>query len=174
VLRAAGDPASYLDAARRALADINRDAIIVQVDTLGDRLANSVRDHTFATLILTLFGLAGVSVSVAGLVGIVAFIVARRSREIAIRVAVGAERSHVRRLVTGEALGAAATGTLAGLLVGRWLSAWLESLVYGVEAGNWTTPIATATVLLAVTALAALLPARRAFALEPTEALRTD
>jgi putative ABC transport system permease protein len=174
VLRAAGDPASYLDAARRALADINRDAIIVQVDTLGDRLANSVRDHTFATLILTLFGLAGVSVSVAGLVGIVAFIVARRTREIAIRVAVGAERSHVRRLVTGEALGAAATGTLAGLLVGRWLSAWLESLVYGVEAGNWTTPIATATVLLAVTALAALLPARRAFALEPTEALRTD
>jgi ABC-type antimicrobial peptide transport system permease subunit len=80
----------------------------------------------------------------------------------------------VRRLVTGEAIGAAATGILAGLLVGRWLSAWLESLVFGVEAGNWTTALAAAAVLLAVTVLAALVPARRAFALELTEALRSD
>ena len=174
VLRAAGDPASYLEPARRVLADINRDAIIVQLDTLGDRLAYSVRDRTFATLILTLFSIAGVSVTVAGLVGIVAFIVARRTREIAIRVVVGAQRNHVRRLVTGEAIGAAATGILAGLLVGRWLSAWLESLVFGVEVGNWTTALAAAAVLLAVTVLAALVPARRAFALELTEALRVD
>jgi putative ABC transport system permease protein len=174
LLRADGDPSSYLEPARRVVTEVNRDAIIVQMDTLGERLSYSVRDRTFATLILTLFSIAGVSVTVAGLVGIVAFIVARRTREIAIRVVVGAQRNHVRRLVTGEAIGAAATGILAGLLVGRWLSAWLESLVFGVEAGNWTTALAAAAVLLAVTVLAALAPARRAFALELTEALRSD
>jgi ABC-type lipoprotein release transport system permease subunit len=121
-----------------------------------------------------LFGIAGISVTLAGLVGIVAFIVARRTREIAIRVAIGAQRHHVRRLVVGEAIGAATVGTFTGLLIGRWLSAWLESLVFGIEVGNWTTALAAAAALLGVAVLTALVPARRALALTPTEALRAE
>jgi hypothetical protein len=174
VLRAEGTAASYRETARRALTRVNPDAVIEQVDTLGERLASSVHDRTFATLLLTLFGIAGISVTLAGLVGIVAFIVARRTREIAIRVAIGAQRHHVRRLVVGEAIGAATVGTFTGLLIGRWLSAWLESLVFGIEVGNWTTALAAAAALLGVAVLTALVPARRALALTPTEALRAE
>jgi putative ABC transport system permease protein len=160
--------------ARRAVVEVNRDAIVTDVSTLGSRLADSVRDRTFATLVLGFFAVAGVGVCAAGLVGIVTFVVARRTREIAIRTAIGAEPRHVRRLVTRPALTAALTGIVVGVAAGRWLSAWLESLLYGVEAGDWQTLAVAAVVVLTIVVVASWLPARRALRLSPTVALRTE
>jgi len=174
VARVDGEPTDYEARLRRAIAEVHPDAVLEPAETIAARLAGTVRAQTFATLVLTFFGLAGGAVTVAGLVGIVTFVVARRTREIAIRMAVGAQRRDIRALVAREAIVAAVVGGVAGLLIGRWLSTGLESLVYGVEAGNWTTVLVGAAAAVVVMIVAALVPARRAVRLEPTDALRTD
>lgn len=174
VLRVDGDPSSYRPAVHRALFETHPDTVFIEMTTFGDKLSNTVRDRSFATLVLTLFGVAGGAVTIAGLIGIVGFVVARRTREIAIRMALGAQRGHVRRLVVGEALTAAIVGGVAGVLAGRWLSTGLESFVYGVEAGDWTTTGLAGAAMLSILAVAALVPARRAVRMQPTEALRVE
>lgn len=125
-------------------------------------------------MVLTFFVIAGGAVTLAGLVGMVTFVVARRTREIAIRMAIGADRTHIRRLVVREAVTSAVAGGIAGLIAGRWLSTSLERFVFGIEAGNWSTAIAGAGVVMLVMILAALVPARRAVNLQPSEALRAE
>jgi predicted permease len=174
LLRGTGRPGEYVTRSRRALFEASPDAVVVDVGTLADKLAFSIRDRTFAALVFVLFGVAAGAVTIGGLAGIVGFIVARRTREIAIRIAIGAEPRHVRRLVVRQTLAAAAFGLAVGLLAGRWASVGLESLLYGIEAGSWTTPMAAAGLMLAITMAAALVPARRAARLEPMQALRVE
>ena len=160
--------------ATRAIVEANRDAIITDISTLGTRLSTSVADRSFATLVLAFFATAGVAVCAAGLVGIVSFVVARRTPEIAIRTAIGAEPRHVRRLVMRQALTAAVTGAASGLAAGWWLSSWLDSFVFGIEPGDWPTLAFGAVVMLVIVTVASWLPARRALRLSPTIALRTE
>jgi predicted permease len=174
LMRADSGTSSYAISARRALFDVEPDVTVVEMNTLGTKLSNTVRDRSFAAVVLLLFGVAGVGVTGAGLVGIVAFTVARRTRDIATRVALGASRGHVRWVVVSEVLIAALVGIAAGLVAGRWLSSGLESLVYGVEAGNWITAVVSAVVMLIVSALAAVVPAQRAVRMQPTRALRIE
>jgi hypothetical protein len=174
VLRTIPDAAISREAVRRAVAGVNPGALIRTVDTIASRLSRSVHDRTFATLVLSFFGIAGGAITVAGLVGIVAFVVARRTREIAIRIAIGATRRDVRQLVVREAVSAAVVGGLAGLLAGRWLSTWLESFVYGVKAGNWATATVAGIIMLVVMVGAALVAARHAVRLRPIQALRME
>jgi hypothetical protein len=158
----------------RAVSAVTPDAVVVQVDTLGALLSHSVRDRTFATLIATFFGVAATGVVVVSLVGMVAFVVSRRTHEIAVRLALGARARHVRWLVIEDTVTAAAAGGCVGLLGGRWLSTWLESVTYGLDAGDWPTAIAATATLLTVMAAAALIPAGRALRLQPLEALRAE
>ena len=160
--------------AERAITEVNRDAIVTDVSAIGDRLADSIRDRSFATLVFALFAVAGIGVCASGLIGLVSFVVARRTREIAIRTALGAQGRHVRRLVMRQAVTAALTGGIAGLLAGWWLSRWLETLLYGVDAGDLPTLLAGALVMLVIVGVASWLPARRALRLSPTIALRTE
>jgi predicted lysophospholipase L1 biosynthesis ABC-type transport system permease subunit len=158
----------------RALMTVNRSAIVTDVSLLGDRLSDSIRDRTFATVVLSIFAVAGISVCAAGLIGIVSFVIARRTREIAIRTAIGAEPRHVRRFVVREALSAALTGAAVGLAAAWWVSRWLESLVYGIEPRDTTTLMGGAVVMLVLVYVASWLPARRALRLSPTIALRAE
>lgn len=174
LMRVNDESSAYAVPVRRALGEVEPDVSVIEVNTLGAKLSNTVQDRTFATLVLILFGVAGAGVTVTGLVGIVAFTVDWRTREIAIRLALGARTGHVRWLVISEVVLASLAGTVTGLVAGRWLSTGLESLVYGVEAGNWITSTASAVVMLAVAALAAVVTARRAVRLQPTEALRVE
>jgi ABC-type antimicrobial peptide transport system permease subunit len=162
------------DAVRRALFDVQPEVIVVETETLGRKLANTVRDRTFATLMLGLFGVAGGAVTLAGLVGVVSVAVATRTREIAIRMAIGAQQANIRRLVAGDVMLAAAVGGVVGLVVGRSLSTLLGRFAYGVVAGAWMPALAAGGVMLVLMATAALLPARRAASIQPTEALRAD
>jgi putative ABC transport system permease protein len=170
-----GSAATQASAAlRRAVVAEHPRAVVGEVQTIRERHLNTVRDQRFATLVLSLFGAAGAAVCVTGIVGLVAFIVGRRTSEIAVRMALGARPADVRRLVLREAVGAAVVGGAAGLLAGRWLSLSLEHLVYGVTAGNWTTTLAAGALMLAVVVLASLVPAQRAVNLPPSLALRAE
>lgn len=169
-------PEFVLDAGaiRQAVGDVNSQVVVGAPASIGDRLTDSVRERIFATTTLTLFVLAAGAISVAGLVGIVIFVVTRRTREVAIRLAVGAPRRHILRLMAGEAAAAALIGGGVGLLLGRWLSKALGAFVYGIEAGNWTTALIGSAVMVVVMVAAALVPASRATRLSPSTALRVD
>ena len=174
VLRTADSAGAIRLPVERVVRENNRDAIVTDVSRLDDRLAASVDDRVFATLVATMFATAGLGVCGFGLVGVVSFVVARRTREIAIRSALGAEPRRVRRLVMREALTAAAVGSAAGLTTAYWASHWLASLLYRVEAADGPTLLAGSVLMLAVVSVASWLPARRALILSPTIALRME
>jgi hypothetical protein len=159
---------------RRAVLTSWGEGEVEAIARLGDRFGDTVRDRTFATLMLGLFALAGAAVTTAGLVGIVTFVIARRTKEIAIRIAIGASARHVLGVVTRDALVAAVSGGVAGVLVGRWLSGWLEHLVFGITAGNWMTTVLAGLALAAVMLCASHIAARRALRVPATLALRAE
>ena len=162
------------EAIERSVAAVNPEAIVLDGSTVRERLMRSVRDRSFATVILALFALAALGVSIAGLMGIVMYTVARRTREIAIRVAIGAGSPAIRYLVMREAVAAAAFGVTLGLTASIWLSRALESLLYGIRPADPLSMTIAAIAVIAVVGLAAWLPARRAVRLSPTAALRID
>jgi len=98
----------------------------------------------------------------------------RRTREIAIRRALGASRRNIVSVVVWDAAVAALAGTAAGLLAGRWTARLLENQVYGLATGDWNAIIAAAVVMCAVAVGASIVPARRALKLSSTDALRID
>jgi predicted permease len=157
-----------------AITAVSPHAAVVDASPIGARLADTVRERSFASLVLTFFAIAGVGVTVAGLVGIVAFIVARRTREIAIRIALGATPARIRWIVLREVLLAAGTGSLVGTVAGRWLSGLLEHLSYGVKAGDWTSVAAAGVLTMTIVAIASAIPAARAVKLMPSIALRVE
>lgn len=168
-------PASSLAAAvEREIHAVNPRVTIADGGLMRDRLMRSIQDRSFATLIVTFFGLAAIGVSAAGLVGVVGFVVARRTREIAIRMAIGAGKADVLWLVTREAATASGVGAILGLVTGGWVSRTMESFLYGVSpADPWAMALA-AVALVAIVSLAAWVPARRAVRLSPSQALRVE
>ncbi|HWB30307.1 MAG TPA: FtsX-like permease family protein [Vicinamibacterales bacterium] len=142
--------------------------------TLRSRLMQSVSDRSFSTLMVMFFAVAAMGVTAAGIVGVVAFVVARRTREVAIRIAIGANAASVRALVTREALAAAAVGVVIGFGLSLALSTTVRSLLVGIAP---TDPLALGTaviVIVAIVGVAAWIPARRATRLSPTVALRVE
>jgi predicted permease len=174
VVRADRPTAALANAVEREIQAIAPHARVSTGGVLRERLLRSIQDRTFATLIVGLFTLAGVGVSAAGLVGVVGFVVGRRTREIAIRTAIGARRSDVMTLVTREAALASATGGLAGLVAGAWLSKSLASLLFGVEPADPASIAFAAVLLVLIVVGAAWVPTRRALRLSPAEALRVE
>jgi putative ABC transport system permease protein len=174
VVRPADDAPALRPITSRIITDVDADAVVFDTRSIDERLSWTVKDRAFATFVLAFFAVAAISVCAAGLVGIVAFIVSRRTREIAIRVAIGARPTHVLRTVAAETLTAVLAGIVAGLIAGRWAALSLEHLVFGIDAGDWTTSAITAVAMIVLTVLAVMLPARRALALSPSDALRVD
>jgi putative ABC transport system permease protein len=174
VLRLDQDSPDVRQVARRAIVAVNPDAVVFETATIRERLAGTVKDRSFAALVLGLFSVAAVGICAAGVTGLVAFVVTRRTREIAIRVALGALPSHVIRTVSSEVLAATATGAAAGFVAGRWASSGLEHLVYGIQPGDWTTAFAAVLIIFVVVIAAVAVSAVRALRLSPAEAMRVD
>ena len=171
VVRATGDPAALITPIQRIVHDL-RPEVAVRARTIDGVLAESLGDRRFTLAVIGAFAAVALLLSTLGVYSLVSYLVTQRTREIGIRVALGASRDAVLRLVVGEGLRLAFAGILAGLAASALLTRVLRGLVYGVSA---TDPLAYASVvvvLVIVAAIAAYVPGRRATRVDPMDVLR--
>ncbi|HLU25200.1 MAG TPA: ABC transporter permease [Longimicrobiales bacterium] len=146
----------------------------VGFQTIEEAFSDSLAERRFSMLLLGIFALVALIVAAAGLYGVVSYLVAQRTREIGIRIAVGAGPESVMRMVVGQGAALAALGVACGIFAALALTRFLSGMVYGVATTDPITFVGVATVLLAVAALASWVPARRAVRLDPMVALREE
>jgi ABC-type antimicrobial peptide transport system permease subunit len=137
-------------------------------------VSNSLVAQSLASSVMRVFGFVALVLSSLGLYGVLAYLIGQRTQEIGVRVALGATRSDVLRLVVGQSLRLVATGVALGLGLAAGASQALASLLYGVGTLDPLTYVAAATAILVVGLAATVVPARRALAVDPVVALRTE
>jgi predicted permease len=167
-------PMSLVPAVRRAVADIDRNLPLEGVTTQVRMLEESVGLEQLLALLCGGLALLALSLSCIGLWGLMAYNVARRTNEIGIRMALGARPRDVAWAVLREAIVLAGMGIALGILMALALARILSSVVFGIAPYDPTTMLASALVLVAVAALSAGIPARRAAKIDPMEALRYE
>lgn len=173
VLHGVGDPATIIASARRAVHELDPE-VPPGFRTIEQVISSTLADRTFSLFLLGVFGAAALLLAVTGVYGVIAFLVAQQTREIGIRVALGAQRENVIRMVVGRGVRLTTIGLAAGLLAAFWLTKLLAGLLYGIEATDPVTFAAIAFFLLGVTAVASWIPARRAARVDPMIAIRAE
>ncbi len=174
VVRAAADPSVLMPAIRRELSAIDRDVPISDVHTMDAVVAASTSQPRLRTVLVGAFAALAMLLATIGVAGMTAYAVTRRTREIGVRVALGATRRTVVRMMLAQSLAATAGGAAAGLAASLLLTRLLSGLLFDVIPTDPGT-YATATAVLIVAALAAtFLPARRAARIDPMISLRAE
>jgi predicted permease len=174
VVRTTGDPASYVSAIRAAAATIDPNVPMYAAATMARMIADSdaVFRRRSVLILISGFALAAVLLSAIGLYGVLAQMVSQRTREIGVRMALGARPSQVSRSILGRAAPAALAGLAIGLVAALWLSPMLQTLLFEIEPRDWTTLVLVTSFLAVVSAAACLVPARRAARIDPVAALK--
>jgi ABC-type antimicrobial peptide transport system permease subunit len=147
---------------------------IYDIKTMDERLARSLEARRFAATLLGVFAGLALLLAAIGLYGVIAYLVAQRSHEIGIRVALGASRADVLKLVLKQAIQLALLGVGVGLAAAFALTRLMASLLYGVSATDPLTFAAISVILTAVALTASYVPARRATRIDPMAALRYE
>jgi putative ABC transport system permease protein len=171
-VRSSGDPAGLIGPIRAAVRALDPDQPVSSVATMSDIVAASVQQPRDRTTLIAVFALVALVLAAIGVYGVMAYGVNERTREIGVRVALGASGGDVLRLVIRGALGMTSIGVLLGLVGGFAASRLLGSLLFGVRSTDVPTFIVSSVVILGVAALASWLPARRASRVDPAVALR--
>jgi len=171
VIKASVPPTSLVGGVREAIESIDPDQPLVGVQAADALISESISSPRFRTLLMTGFGLTALLLAVVGLYGVMAYSVSQRSKEIGIRMALGATRESVLRLVFREGVPALGVGLAIGLGGAFALSQVLESMLFGVSARDLGVFTAVPLVLASVAALAMLVPARRATRVDPAKTL---
>lgn len=174
VLRTAGDPLALVPAVREQVRALDPNLPVSDVRTMDDVAASALAQQRFTTVLLGVFAALALALTATGLYGVVSFLTTQRTREIGVRVALGAERGDVTWLVLRDGLAAAVLGVAVGLAGSLWLTRLLAGQLYGVAPLDPVTFAAAPALLLAIAALASWLPARRAARVSPVQALREE
>jgi putative ABC transport system permease protein len=174
VIRATGDPLALLPQVRAAVRAIDPEQPIASVRTLEQAVGETVAARRFLMVLLSIFGLAACLLAAIGIYGVMAYVVARRTREIGVRIALGAPPGQVLRLVIAQAMTQAALGIAFGGLGALLLGGLIRAQLFGVSPGDPVTLLATVAVLALVALVASWLPARRAAAVPPVLAMRAE
>ncbi len=172
VVRTKADPASLVPAVRAAVRAADPDVPLQDVQTLADKLSRAAAPQRFNACVVSAFGFVALILALQGLYGLLSFVVERSRREIGVRLSLGAEAGDVVRLVTARGLRLVAGGLLVGLPAGYALARAASSVLFGVTPADPATYASAGAALVAVAALACLLPARRAARLDPAAILR--
>ena len=174
IVRSAGDPASLIQAIQAAVRKLDPDLPLFDVRTVDEHMKMSVFIPRLASVILTLFGGLALLLAVTGLYSVIALAVAQRTREIGVRIALGASRGSVLALVLRQGMRLTAIGTVLGILLAAAASQALRSQLMGVTPTDGPSFVGTVALLLGVALLACAIPARRAARLDPVRALRSE
>ena len=173
LMRSAVPVGEIVSAARGIFHDLAPDAP-VKISTFADEMGGWLADRRFLLLLVGLFAVAALALAAVGIYGVVAFSVTRRTQEIGIRMALGAARADILRLVVGEGARLAVSGVAVGIAASFAITHLLSSLLFGVSATDPITFAGVAVVLCLVALLASYIPARRAMRLDPNSALRYE
>ena len=173
-VRTARTPMSLVSAVRQAVLAVDKDQPVSDVQTMDQVLSESLAQRRFTMLLLGIFGATALLLSAVGIYGVMAYSVTRRTGEIGIRMALGAQRADILGLVFRQGGRLIALGLAVGLLGGLVLTRFLGSMLFGVTAHDPATFAAIAVLLAGVALLACWLPARRAARVDPMVALRAE
>jgi predicted permease len=174
VLRTRGNPAAYAPLVRQTIRDIDPTLAVFDVRTMDTHLSQALFLPRVAAFLFGLAGCMGLLISTIGIYGVVSFAVARRTKEIGIRMALGAKRAQVLGMVLKQGFMLTISGAALGLGVSLALSRMAASLLYGVSPTDTLTFILVPIFLLLIALMACLAPAQRAASLNPIRALRYE
>ena len=174
VAKTAGEPAGFATAVRGALQRIDPDLPVNRTTTMEVVATSSTGTRRFPMILLSAFGAVALALAVIGVYGVVSYTVTQRTREIGIRVALGARRASVIRLVLGSAMRPVAAGVAAGALGAVFASRLLGTLLYNVRPGDPAVIAGIGGLLAAVAVAATLVPSARATRVDPVTVLRTE
>ncbi|MDQ3172032.1 MAG: ABC transporter permease [Acidobacteriota bacterium] len=174
VLRTHSAPEPLLPSVRAALARVDPGLPIIRLETLEEHVSRSVSERRFYMLLVAAFAAVALALAAIGIFGVLSYLVSQRTREIGIRVALGASRRSVIVMVLRQAMVSATLGVALGLVAAIGLSRFLTAMLFELKATDPVTFAAVAAMLLGVAFVAAWLPARRAVRVDPTVALRVE
>jgi putative ABC transport system permease protein len=172
VVRTVTDPATVASAVRGIVDSLDRNVPVGRMRTMGQLMQESVAPPKFRTVLVTLFAMVGLLLAAIGIYGVMAYAVAERTHELGVRIALGADRTDVVRLVLGEAIVLAAIGVAAGLAGAFATTRLMQGLLFGVTATDAATFAAISALLVATALAASYVPTRRATRVDPMVALR--
>ncbi len=171
---AAGDPGRMTGSVRQVLREIDPTLPAFQITPLTTVVSDTVAQRRFSMMLLAMFAGVALFLAAVGLYGVVSYVVSQRTREIGLRMAMGAGPAAIVRMVLGGGMRLAVLGVVIGLAAAYGLSTYVETLLYEVTPSDPTTYAGTAGILLAVAALACYVPARRAMRVDPLVALQSE
>jgi putative ABC transport system permease protein len=174
VLRTRARAADVVRAVRAEVLALDGQQALGRAQTMDEIVSSSVGSRRFQALLCSAFGGLALLLAALGLYGLIAWSVAQRTREIGIRMALGAEQGSVLRMIVLEGLRLAGAGLGIGLLAALAVSRALQSQLYGVNSSDPLTYVAVAALITGVALLASLLPARRAASIAPMAALKSE
>ena len=174
IVKSGADPAALTSAVRETVQSIDKDQPVFAISTMEELLRNSVATRRMTLVLLGLFSGLALVLGAIGIYGVISYSVAQRTHEIGIRMALGAPRGDVFRLVVGEGLKLAGIGIAIGIAAAFGLARLMSSLLYGISATDFETFTGVAVLLALVALLACYIPARRAMRVDPTVALRYE
>jgi ABC-type antimicrobial peptide transport system permease subunit len=174
LVRTRQDPAEMADTIRKAIWSVDPEVPVPVVRMLGGVVADSVANRRFEMQLLLLFAVSALLLAGLGVYGVVTYSVVQRQREIGLRLALGAQRQNIYRLVLHDGLTPVLTGAVAGVAVAFASARVVGSLLFQVSPYNSAIATSAVCVLVAMGAAACLLPARRAAAVDPMQALRRE
>ncbi|HTU35942.1 MAG TPA: ABC transporter permease [Candidatus Acidoferrum sp.] len=174
IARTSEDPAVMIPVLRQVVWSANKNSPITDVHTMDQLVSDSVAEPRFQALLLGSFGGLGLILAMVGIYGVISYGVTQRTREIGVRMALGAQPQHVLRMIIHEGMLLAAVGIIAGIGGALALTRYLRSLLFDVKPTDALTFSAVALALLMVALLACYIPARRAMRVDPMVTLRHE
>ncbi|HEX8144503.1 MAG TPA: ABC transporter permease [Pyrinomonadaceae bacterium] len=168
------DPLTLVPAIRQEVAALDKDVPVAAINTMDQLLFKSVAQPRFRTLLVAIFSAMALLLAAIGIYGVISYSVAKRTHEIGIRMALGAQRRDVLKMIVGQGMVLTLIGVLIGVAAALLVTRFMSGLLYGVTATDPLTFIAVSLMLALVALLATVIPAHRATKVDPMEALRYE
>lgn len=174
IVRTRENPYAVLAPVQAALREVSGGLAVAHIRSMDEVEARSIARQRFNMVLLTIFGLSGLLMAAIGVYGVMSFSVQQRTQEMGVRMALGAQAWHLRRMIIGQGMMLAVLGVAVGLGGAFWLTRFLASFLFGVKAWDPGAFLMTALLLCAVALMAVWIPAKRATRVDPMTALRLE